>query len=74
MHIFFKDTFEIEKYMGKIFEKIDYVPPSVESLLIYTPLSLLAGMSGEADFYGDYSDEGELMDATYYDDLYHTNN
>lgn len=60
--------------MVKIFEKIDYVAPRVESLLIHTPLSLLTGMSGEADLFGDYSDEGELMDATSYDDKYHTNN
>ena len=54
--------------MGKIFEKIDYEAPRVESLLIYTPLSLLVGMSGELDLDGYYSDEGELMDAIFYDE------
>lgn len=59
--------------MAKFLEKLDYIAPRVESLLIHTPLSLLVGMSAESDLFGDYSDEGELMDATYYDDLYRTN-
>ena len=55
--------------MKKDFEKVGYVAPRAETICFHTPLSVLIGMSAESDLIGDYSDEGELIDATEYDKL-----
>ena len=47
---------------------MSYVAPRAETICFYTPLSVLVGMSAESDLIGDYSDEGELIDANAYDD------
>ena len=47
-----------------------YVAPRMEVVRFHTPLSVLIGMSAESDLIGDYSDEGELIDATEYDKLH----
>ena len=44
--------------------------PRMEVVRFHTPLSVLIGMSAESDLIGDYSDEGELIDATEYDKLH----
>ena len=54
--------------MKKDFEKVGYVAPRAETICFHTPLSVLIGMSAEADLDAGYSDEGELIDATSYDD------
>ena len=54
--------------MTKDFEKVSYVAPRAETICFHTPLSVLVGMSAESDLIGDYSDEGELIDANAYDD------
>ena len=56
--------------MKKDFEKVGYVAPRAETICFHTPLSVLIGMSAESDLIGDYSDEGELIDATEYDKLH----
>ena len=56
--------------MNKVFEKILYVAPRAEAIRFYTPLSVLNGGSGVAGLEGDYSDSGELEDATAYDDAH----
>ena len=55
--------------MKKDFKKVDYEVPQVELIRFHAPLNLLIGMSAESDLFGDYSDEGELIDATEYDKL-----
>ena len=55
--------------MKKISKKADYEAPQVELIRFHAPLNLLIGMSAESDLFGDYSDEGELIDATEYDKL-----
>lgn len=55
--------------MKKISKKVDYEAPQVELIRFCAPLNLLIGMSAESDLFGDYSDEGELIDATEYDKL-----
>ena len=47
---------------------MSYVAPRAETICFHTPQSVLVGMSAESDLIGDYSDEGELIDATSYDD------
>lgn len=47
-----------------------YVAPRAEAIRFYTPLSILAGFSGESDLEGEYGDSGELEDATAYDDAH----
>ncbi len=47
---------------------MSYVAPRAETICFHTPLSVLVGMSAESDLIGDYSDEGELIDANAYDD------
>ena len=56
--------------MKKIFKNSDYEAPQVELMHFHAPLNLLVGMSAESDIIGDYSDEGELIDANAYDDLH----
>ena len=56
--------------MKNIFKKSNYKAPQVEFIRFHAPLSLLIGMSAESDLFGDYSDEGELIDANSYDDLH----
>ena len=56
--------------MKKISKKVDYEAPQVELMRFHAPLNLLVGMSAESDIIGDYSDEGELIDANAYDDLH----
>ena len=56
--------------MKKDKKKVDYEAPQVELIRFHAPLSLLIGMSAESDLFGDYSDEGELIDANSYDDLH----
>lgn len=56
--------------MKKDLKKVDYEAPQVEFIRFHAPLSLLIGMSAESDLFGDYSDEGELIDANSYDDLH----
>ena len=56
--------------MKNIFENSNYKAPQVEFIRFHAPLSLLIGMSAESDLFGDYSDEGELIDANSYDDLH----
>ena len=41
----------------------------MELIRFHAPLNLLIGMSAESDLFGNYSDEGELIDATEYDKL-----
>ncbi len=48
---------------------MSYVAPRAETICFHTPLSVLIGMSAEADLDAGYSDEGELIDATEYDKL-----
>ena len=55
--------------MKRDFERMSYVAPRAETICFHTPLSVLIGMSGEADLDAGYSDEGELIDATEYDKL-----
>ena len=55
--------------MKKYLKKVDYETPQVELIRFHAPLNLLIGMSAESDLFGDYSDEGELIDATEYDKL-----
>ena len=55
--------------MKNIFKKSSYKAPQMELIRFYAPLSLLIGMSAESDLFGNYSDEGELIDATEYDKL-----
>lgn len=55
--------------MKKDLKKVDYEAPQVELIRFHAPLNLLIGMSAESDLFGDYSDEGELIDATEYDKL-----
>lgn len=55
--------------MKNIFKKPNYKAPQMELIRFHTPLSLLIGMSAESDLFGNYSDEGELIDATEYDKL-----
>ena len=55
--------------MKKDFEKVSYVAPRAETICFHAPLSVLIGMSAEADLDAGYSDEGELIDATEYDKL-----
>ena len=62
-----KIYFEI--MIEKTFKTIDYEAPQVELISFCAPLNLLIGMSAESDLFGDYSDEGELIDATEYDKL-----
>jgi hypothetical protein len=52
----------------KNFEKVGYVAPCAETVCFHAPLSVLIGMSAESDLDAGYSDEGELIDATSYDD------
>lgn len=47
-----------------------YVAPRAEAIHFHTPLSVLAGGSGEGDLVGEYGDSGELEDATAYDDAH----
>ena len=54
--------------MKKVFEKILYVAPRAEAIRFHSPLSVLNGGSGVAGLEGDYSDSGELEDATSFDD------
>lgn len=56
--------------MKKVFEKVLYVAPRAEAIHFHTPLSVLAGGSGEGDLVGEYGDSGELEDATAYDDAH----
>ncbi len=56
--------------MKNIFKNSNYKAPQVEFIRFHAPLSLLIGMSAESDLFGDYSDEGELIDANSYDDLH----
>ena len=56
--------------MKNIFKKPNYKAPQVEFIRFHAPLSLLIGMSAESDLFGDYSDEGELIDTNSYDDLH----
>lgn len=62
-----KIYFEI--MIKKSFKQVDYEAPQVELIRFCAPLNLLIGMSAESDLFGDYSDEGELIDATEYDKL-----
>lgn len=62
-----KIYFEI--MIEKTFKTVDYEAPQVELISFCAPLNLLIGMSAESDLFGDYSDEGELIDATEYDKL-----
>lgn len=55
--------------MKNISKKSNYKAPQMEIIRFYDPLSLLIGMSAESDLFGNYSDEGELIDATEYDKL-----
>lgn len=55
--------------MKKDLKNVDYEAPQVELIRFHAPLNLLIGMSAESDLFGDYSDEGELIDATEYDKL-----
>ena len=55
--------------MKKYFKKPNYKAPQMELIRFHAPLSLLIGMSAESDLFGNYSDEGELIDATEYDKL-----
>lgn len=48
---------------------MSYVAPRAETICFQAPLSVLIGMSAEADLDAGYSDEGELIDATEYDKL-----
>lgn len=54
--------------MKKVFEKVLYVAPRAEAIRFHTPLSVLAGGSGESVLDGEYDDSGELEDATSFDD------
>ena len=56
--------------MKKVFEKVLYVAPRAEAICFHTPMSVLAGFSGESDLEGEYGDSGELEDATAYDDAH----
>jgi len=56
--------------VNKVFERILYVAPRAEAIRFYTPLTVLAGGSGEGDLLGEYGDSGELEDATAYDDAH----
>ena len=62
-----KIYFEI--MIKKSFKQVDYEAPQVELIRFCAPLNLLIGMSAESDLFGDYSDEGELIDATEDDKL-----
>jgi hypothetical protein len=55
--------------MKRDFERMSYVAPRAETICFHAPLSVLIGMSAEADLDAGYSDEGELIDATEYDKL-----